>query len=162
MGSSGQIQTPGIGILPIPGHVRSSLSGAPNGKTPARESSFLRRLRAKVPQRPLLPPVGRASPHPMSSDRSPATERPRVAKPLARPGSATGEVPLLFRIVGPHLHRAAAGGHVFTCAREATATEAGLSIRWLVFQNETLLKNDCRTLNDAKKLCRIAANEPRV
>ena len=62
-----------------------------------------------------------------------------------------------FRIVGNHLHRAVLEGSEYSCVRESTATDAGLVIRWSAWKDSVVLKNDCRTLNEAKNLCRSAA-----
>ncbi|HVS53583.1 MAG TPA: hypothetical protein VHD62_14605 [Opitutaceae bacterium] len=64
---------------------------------------------------------------------------------------------MLFKIVAPHRHRAALGERIFWCERHATVTESGLSIRWSALEGKILLKGDCRTLNEAKNLCRGAA-----
>ncbi len=63
-----------------------------------------------------------------------------------------------FRIVGHHQHQAIVEGVKFTCVRTATATDAGLSVRWAAYRNEVILKPDCRTLNEAKNVCRSAAS----
>jgi len=67
------------------------------------------------------------------------------------------EVKMLFRIIGPHQHQAMAGGSTFSCTRQRTPTDAGFSISWSAGQDRAVLKNDCRTLNEAKKVCRAAA-----
>ena len=68
---------------------------------------------------------------------------------------------MLFKIVGPHRHRAVLGNREFWCERETTVSEGRLSIRWSAFDGKSLLQRDCRTLNDAKKLCRAtASNDP--
>ncbi len=64
---------------------------------------------------------------------------------------------MLFRIVGPHHHQAVTGGHTFSCIRSDTTSDAGLVIRWAVSRNGVQLKADCRTLNEAKGLCRASA-----
>ncbi len=61
-----------------------------------------------------------------------------------------------FRIVGPHIHQAVAGGSTFSCWREAVATEAGLAVSWWVSKDKEVLRKDCRTLNEAKNFCRSA------
>jgi hypothetical protein len=66
---------------------------------------------------------------------------------------------MLFRIIGAHQHRAIAGPSTYTCIRRDTTTDAGLAIAWIAFRNDTVLKDDCRTLNEAKNLCRRAAAE---
>jgi hypothetical protein len=65
---------------------------------------------------------------------------------------------MLFRIVAPHTHRAVLSAGTFTCVRIATPTDEGLSIAWEVYRGDTLLKGDCRTLNEAKKLCRSVSS----
>jgi hypothetical protein len=80
----------------------------------------------------------------------------------ARPSSKRA-VSMLFRIVEPHRHRAILGDRIFWCERATTKTEMGLSVRWSALQGDLVLKSDCRTLNEAKNLCRIkAADEPRT
>jgi hypothetical protein len=68
---------------------------------------------------------------------------------------------MLFRIVAPHTHRAFAGGETFTCFRRTAKEPSGLQITWAAYRGEVLLKNDCRTLNEAKRLCRDIGAEPR-
>jgi hypothetical protein len=67
-----------------------------------------------------------------------------------------------FRIVGAHQHRAVAGQSTFTCVRRDTSTDAGVVIAWIACRNEAVLKDDCRTLNEAKNLCRRALAEELV
>jgi hypothetical protein len=68
---------------------------------------------------------------------------------------------MLFRIVGAHRHRAIMNGHTFWCERATTKTDTGLLVRWSALQGNLILKADCRTLNEAKNLCRVkAADEP--
>jgi hypothetical protein len=63
-----------------------------------------------------------------------------------------------FRLVGPHQHQATAGGQTFFCFRRVVRIqEGGLAISWSASRGEVVLKNDCRTLNEAKNLCRAAA-----
>jgi hypothetical protein len=62
-----------------------------------------------------------------------------------------------FRIVAIHTHQAEEAGITFTCLRRATPSEAGLHIAWEVYRGQELLKADCRTLNEAKTLCRTTA-----
>ena len=64
-----------------------------------------------------------------------------------------------FKIVGQHEHRAVVGGATFSCVRRDTKTDAGLLISWTASRNNVVLKNDCRTLNEAKNVCRAAAAE---
>jgi len=64
-----------------------------------------------------------------------------------------------FRVVSPHVHRAAIGGHTFWCTRQTTATEAGLTTRWTALKDDVLLSDSCPTLNAAKKHCRAALAE---
>lgn len=61
-----------------------------------------------------------------------------------------------FRIVGPHQHRAVVGPTVFLCVRHDVVTDAGRVISWIASRNGTVLKDDCRTLNESKNLCRRA------
>jgi hypothetical protein len=83
---------------------------------------------------------------------------PRGAEPTHPPRPAPGAT-MPFRIVGHHQHRAVVDGHTYCCIRETTATDAGLLNRWSAYRDNTLLKGDCRTLNEAKQLCRAAAGE---
>lgn len=62
-----------------------------------------------------------------------------------------------FRIVGVHIHQAIFQGCTFTCIRQHTTTDGGVTISWVASQGSTILKSDCRTLNEAKNLCRAAA-----
>ena len=64
-----------------------------------------------------------------------------------------------FKIVGQHEHRAVVGDTIFSCVRHDTKTDAGLLISWIASRNNVVLKNDCRTLNEAKNVCRAAATE---
>ena len=64
-----------------------------------------------------------------------------------------------FRIVGAHEHRAVVGPNTFVCLRREVATDARLVISWSASRNEAVLKDDCRTLNEAKNLCRQALGE---
>ena len=64
-----------------------------------------------------------------------------------------------FRIVGPHIHQAVVGGRTFSCVRKALMTEAGLLVSWSASKDKAVLKNGCRTLNEAKNLCRAAVVE---
>jgi len=88
----------------------------------------------------------------------------RTALPARNPDPA-GEPPtavrehwfrMPFRIVGPDRHQSVAGGRTFTCVRECTTSDAGIAIRWAAFNDDLLLKADCRTLNEAKNICRSA------
>jgi hypothetical protein len=67
-----------------------------------------------------------------------------------------------FKIVGQHEHRAVVGGSTFLCVRHDTKTDNGLSITWTALRDNTVLKSDCRTLNEAKNVCRAAAAENSV
>jgi hypothetical protein len=67
-----------------------------------------------------------------------------------------------FRIVGPHQHRAVVGGTAFLCVRRDTVQDEARVIVWLACRNEAVLKADCRTLNEAKNLCRQASAEERL
>lgn len=64
-----------------------------------------------------------------------------------------------FKIVGAHQHRAVVGPSTFLCLRRDTTTDAGLVIAWIASRNNTVLKDNCRTLNEAKNLCRQASAE---
>lgn len=64
---------------------------------------------------------------------------------------------MLFRIVAPHTHQARAAAGVFTCLRVLTAGELHPQISWSVYLGEVVLKTDCRTLNEAKQVCRREA-----
>lgn len=64
-----------------------------------------------------------------------------------------------FRIVGAHQHRAVVGPSTFVCLRRDTVTDEKLVVFWIAARNETVLKDDCRTLNEAKNLCRRALAE---
>jgi hypothetical protein len=64
-----------------------------------------------------------------------------------------------FRIVGAHQHRAVVGSNTFVCIRRNATTEAGPVILWVASRNDAVLKDDCRTLNEAKNLCRRASAE---
>ena len=67
-----------------------------------------------------------------------------------------------FRIVGQHVHRAVVGGSTYSCTRQDTKTDGGLSIAWTAMKDNAVLKSDCRTLNEAKNVCRAAAAEESV
>ncbi len=69
---------------------------------------------------------------------------------------------MLFRIVAPHTHRAVVGANTFTCSRIATLADDKVSITWAAHRGDVLLKGDCRTLNEAKTLCRLDASKPQV
>lgn len=62
-----------------------------------------------------------------------------------------------FRIVGQHQHRAVVGQSEYLCIRQSIATDAGVTLAWTVLKDGAPLKTDCRTLNEAKQLCRAAA-----
>ncbi len=85
------------------------------------------------------------------SQRPETPPNPAAAAP--RPRKAT----MLFRIVGEHEHQSVVDGHTFRCTRQSTMTETGRFLRWSAFRDGALLKSDCRTLNEAKQLCRAAA-----
>ena len=67
---------------------------------------------------------------------------------------------MMFRIVGDHTHRAVVGGVMFVCVRSAKETDDGVVISWAAYREKALLKGDCRTLNEAKALCRGAMSAP--
>jgi hypothetical protein len=64
---------------------------------------------------------------------------------------------MLFRVVTATHHEAVVGNRIFTCQGETVTTEARVAMRWWAFDGQTCLSANCRTLNDAKKQCRIAA-----
>jgi hypothetical protein len=47
------------------------------------------------------------------------------------------------------------GSDTFVCLR--ARSESALAVSWSASKNDVVLKNDCRTLNEAKKVCRLAA-----
>jgi hypothetical protein len=59
-----------------------------------------------------------------------------------------------FRIVATHQHRAVVGANTFLCVRRDMVNDASGGIRWIACRNGTVLNDDCRTLNQAKNLCR--------
>lgn len=77
----------------------------------------------------------------LTRSRDPAPRAPGVAMP--------------FRVAGAQ-HRAVVGDVTYGCVREVIATDAGHSIRWSAYRNDELLKRECRTLNEAKNVCRAA------
>jgi len=93
----------------------------------------------------------------MSGNRR-RSETPARVVPEVRPPTNPKGGALLFRIVGPHQHRAELGGRIFWCQRESSAADGGLVIRWSAFEGTVLLKGGLRTLNDAKKLCRATSS----
>lgn len=66
-----------------------------------------------------------------------------------------------FRIVGAD-HRAIVGTSTFVCVRRDRTTDSGVAIRWMACRNSDVLKDDCRTLNEAKNLCRQALAEESI
>ena len=67
-----------------------------------------------------------------------------------------------FRIVGAHQHKAIVGPSTFLCVRRDTMSDAGIAWRWIASRNGVVLKDDCRTLNDAKNLCRQVSAEEQL
>lgn len=67
---------------------------------------------------------------------------------------------MMFRLTGTHTHQTEVGGEVFTCLRKDIPRESGFDITWWVYRGDVLLKNDCRTLNEAKRLCRSCIAPP--
>jgi hypothetical protein len=68
-----------------------------------------------------------------------------------------------FKIVGTNQHRAVFGPTTFLCVRRDTTSDAGVSMLWIASRNNAVLKDDCRTLNEAKNLCRqVSAEEALV
>ena len=65
-----------------------------------------------------------------------------------------------FRITAPHHHQAVRSGSTFSCTLKRVATPTGLAISWCVRRNDQILKDDCRTLNEAKNLCRATGAGP--
>lgn len=49
---------------------------------------------------------------------------------------------------------------MFVCVRSAKETDDGVVISWAAYREKALLKGDCRTLNEAKALCRGAMSAP--
>lgn len=66
-----------------------------------------------------------------------------------------------FRIVGTHQHRAVVGSSTFLCVRRNTASDTAVATLWIASRNGVVLKDDCRTLNEAKNLCRQVSVEER-
>jgi hypothetical protein len=64
---------------------------------------------------------------------------------------------MLFRMVTRNRHEAVVGSRIFTCQGETVRIDARVAMRWSAFDGQTCLSANCRTLNDAKKQCRIAA-----
>jgi hypothetical protein len=64
-----------------------------------------------------------------------------------------------FKIVGTHQHRAVVGSSIFLCVRRHTAKDIGIATLWIASRNDAVLKDDCRTLNEAKNLCRQVSAE---
>lgn len=84
----------------------------------------------------------------------------RGSKPLdppSQPSTNTRNGAMLFRMVTANHHEAVVGNRIFTCQGETVTTEARVAMRWSAFDGQTCLSANCRTLNDAKKHCRIAA-----
>lgn len=96
----------------------------------------------------------------MSGDRARRSAANAGASAEAQPSTNARNGAMLFKIVGPHQHRAVLGQRVFWCERESTVADGKLTVRWSAFEGKALLKCDCRTLNAAKNLCRrIAAGD---
>jgi hypothetical protein len=87
------------------------------------------------------------------------TRQPTRRGLLAVSAPSTTCCGMQFRIVGAHQHKAVVGPSTFLCVRRDTPTETGLTVRWLACRNEAVLKDDCRTLNEAKNLCRQVSAE---
>jgi hypothetical protein len=64
-----------------------------------------------------------------------------------------------FKIVGTHQHRAVVGTSTFLCVGRHTPSDAAIVMLWIVCRNDAVLKDDCRTLNEAKNLCRQVSAE---
>ncbi|MES2693035.1 MAG: hypothetical protein V4773_06145 [Verrucomicrobiota bacterium] len=67
-----------------------------------------------------------------------------------------------FRIVGADQHRAVVGATTFLCVCRETTLASGVALRWVACRNEVVLKDDCRTLNEAKNLCRQVLAEEKL
>ncbi len=67
-----------------------------------------------------------------------------------------------FRIIGAHQHRAVVGPSTYLCVRREAPTDVGLALVWIACRNDTVLKADCRTLNEAKNLCRQTLTEEQL
>ena len=67
-----------------------------------------------------------------------------------------------FRIVGVDQHRAVVGPNTYICVRRDKTIESGVFPRWVACRNNTVLKEDCRTLNEAKNICRQALAEEAI
>ena len=78
---------------------------------------------------------------------------------LASPWGLASVCGMQFRIVGTNQHRAVVGGSTYLCVRRDTASDKGISMLWIACRNDTVLKDNCRTLNEAKNLCRQVAAE---
>jgi hypothetical protein len=66
---------------------------------------------------------------------------------------------MLFRIVGAHQHRAVVRSSTFLCVRRIVPNGDSQTILWIASRNDVVLKDDCRTLNEAKNLCRRVSEE---
>jgi hypothetical protein len=64
-----------------------------------------------------------------------------------------------FRIVGAHQHRAVVGPSTFLCVGRHSANATNVVMLWIACRTEAVLKDDCRTLNEAKNLCRQVSAE---
>src|SRR5204862_376809 len=75
------------------------------------------------------------------------------------PAPAGKRVALPFRILGHDRHVAVAGGVTFSCTRETITMDTKISHLWSVLKDGVLLQSGCRTLNEAKNVCRAAAGK---
>lgn len=64
-----------------------------------------------------------------------------------------------FRVVGADQHRAVVGAVTYLCVCREIIVNTEWVLRWAACRNEVVLKDDCRTLNEAKNLCRAVAAE---
>lgn len=80
-----------------------------------------------------------------------------------RPGGGLRQLRTMqFRIVGTHQHRAVVGGTTFLCVRRDRPAETGIAVHWIACRNDAVLKEDCRTLNEAKNFCRQVLAEEQL
>jgi hypothetical protein len=98
----------------------------------------------------------------MSPEAEPRPATHRIEPVLTHlPRRPLDPAPMHFRIVGLHAHRALVNASTYCCIRASTPRGEMLPIRWAAFRDGVVLHADCRTLNEAKKLCRGAARETR-
>ena len=95
----------------------------------------------------------------MKRDEAGVSERVTNVTAAAQPSRRSRGPAMHFRMVGHDQHRAMVDGTTFSCTRESITTEAVVTYRWSAFKDTTLLKGDCRTLNEAKIWCRAALSD---